>query len=315
MLLSQFVEVKTTGSIISYYKNLGYDAKHGKIIVVDVNDLTNSSEVIVEVCCEICKKINNISYSRYFKSKSNLGIYTCFKCKGLKIKNTCLHKYGVENISQVQEFKEKKELTCMMNYGVYNPSHSPEIIEKIKNTLIKNYGVEYALQSEEIQKKFEDTMLIKYGVKHALLNKDLKEKSKKTLFKNYGVDHVSKSEEIQERSKLTRIKNFNQLPDELFTDWEIYKKKVNNITRINKKELLEKWNGYDFYDGEYIKDNYFKYNPRNKKYPSIDHKISVFYGFINNIPYNIIGSIENICITKTEINCSKKEKNYFEFLK
>ena len=309
MLISKFVEIKTTGAIISYYKNLGYDAKHGKTILVDINHLTKGSEVIVKVCCEICKHVNNISYSRYFKSKLNLGIYTCSKCKGFKIKKTCLQKYGVENVSQLQEFKDKKELTCLMNYGVYNPSHSLEIIKKIKNTLIEKYGVEYPLQYEEFKKKFECTMLSKYGVKHALLNSDLKEKSKKTLFENYGVDHISQSDEIKERSKLTRIKNLKQIPDDLLTDWDIYKKKVNNITKINKKYLLENWDGYDFYDGEYIKDNYIIYSPRDKKYPSIDHKISVFYGFVNNIPFEIIGSIDNICITKTEINCSKQEKN------
>jgi hypothetical protein len=53
MLISKFVEIKTIGSIISHYKSLGYDAKHGETIIVDVNHLTHGSEVIVKICCEI----------------------------------------------------------------------------------------------------------------------------------------------------------------------------------------------------------------------------------------------------------------------
>ena len=61
-----------------------------------------------------------------------------------------------------------------------------------------------------------------------------------------------------------------------------YRNEVKNLTKKAKKELLENWNGYDFYDNEYIKDN-FNLDPTHKNYPTIDHKISVHYGFNNNI--------------------------------
>lgn len=315
MILSEEVQIKTTGLIIKYYKSLGYDAEHGKTITVKISDLTRSSESIVDVCCDICKSNSRISFARYNKSVSKLGIYSCNKCKNFKSRITCLDRYGVENPSQIIEVKEKKELTCMSNYGVRNPSHSSEIKDRIRNKFLEKYGVEYVFQNDEIRKKFEETMVDRYGVKHALLNSDLKEKSKKTLQMNYGVNHPSHSEEIQEKSKLTRIERFFQIPEDRMSGWEKYKSKVKRETRKNKKKLLEMWDGYDFYDGEYIMDNFIKYKPRQKKYPSIDHKISVFIGFINNIPHNIIGSLENICLTKTEINCSKREKSYLEFLK
>ncbi len=40
-------------------------------------------------------------------------------------------------------------------------------------------------------------------------------------------------------------------------------------------------------------------------YPSIDHKISLFYGFENNMNPEEIGSIDNLCITKRYINSIK----------
>jgi hypothetical protein len=46
-----------------------------------------------------------------------------------------------------------------------------------------------------------------------------------------------------------------------------------------KKDLLENWDGYDYYDGEYIKDNFCLYS-NDKNYPTMDHKISCYYGFL-----------------------------------
>ncbi len=43
-------------------------------------------------------------------------------------------------------------------------------------------------------------------------------------------------------------------------------------------------------------------------YPTIDHKISVHYGFINNINPEEISSLENLCLTKRRINSKKNSK-------
>jgi hypothetical protein len=312
MIISDEVEIVTIGSIIKYYRDLGYPAEHKKVLKVKVSDLTKSSECLVEVSCDICSIKSEISYSRHNKSVKKYNIYCCNKCKGFKSRMTCLDKYGVENVSQLQDIKIKKENTCINNYGVKNPSNSKEVIEKIKNTFLQRYETECALQNEEFYSKFKSTMMSKFGANHALKNQSLIEKSKQTCISNHGCDHPSKSFKIQEKSKLTRIENKTQIPESLMTDWEIYKKLVKIETRKNKKILLENWDGYDFYDKEYIKDNYINFKPRDGKYPSLDHKVSVFFGFINNIPYSEIGSLENICITKTEINCSKREKNYLK---
>jgi len=90
-----------------------------------------------------------------------------------------------------------------------------------------------------------------------------------------------------------------------------YRNEVKNLTKKAKKELLENWNGYDFYDNEYIKDN-FNLDPTHKNYPTIDHKISVHYGFNNNIPSKEISKLDNLCFTKRTLNSIKNKKCYEE---
>ncbi len=55
-----------------------------------------------------------------------------------KMKVTVVAKYGVENVSQLEEIKKQKEETCLKNYGVRNPNQNPEIKRRAIKTLIKN---------------------------------------------------------------------------------------------------------------------------------------------------------------------------------
>lgn len=61
--------------------------------------------------------------------------------------------------------------------------------------------------------------------------------------------------------------------------------------------LLESWDGIDYYDGECIKDN-FNLPYYDINYPTVDHKISIFEGFKNNIVADEIADISNLCFTK-----------------
>ena len=314
MILTKKVKIKTKGKSIKYYRDLGYDASNNTIIEIAVNELSNGSDVKIDVLCDICETEINIIYRTYINSVKNGGFYCCSKCKNEKSKITCSKKYGVDNISKLDSIKKQKEETCLKNYGVSNPSHSKEVIEKIQNTFLEKYGVKHALQNKNFLNRMFHTMNSKYGVKHALHDKKFLEKLKETSIRRYNVEHKSHLEDFQQKSKETRIKNKNQIPDELFSDYELYKRQVIKITNRCKKELIENWDGIDFYDGEDIKDNFNLYKPRNKNYPSIDHKISIIYGFINQIDEKIVGSIDNLCITKTSINCSKRDLHFEQFI-
>ena len=68
-------------------------------------------------------------------------------------KQGCLKKYGVENISQLESIKKKKEQTFIKHFGTKNNFGRKEVNEKIKQT----YGVDNISQLESIKLKKIET--------------------------------------------------------------------------------------------------------------------------------------------------------------
>lgn len=58
-----------------------------------------------------------------------------------KFKKTCQEKYGVDNVSQLDEVKKKKEETFTENYGVDNIWKSPEYYKWLHQHMLNKYGV------------------------------------------------------------------------------------------------------------------------------------------------------------------------------
>lgn len=207
----------------------------------------------------------------------------------LKSKETLLERYGVDSYSKTEMFKkiilENKDL----------------MLDKMRKTLLEKYGVDSYFKLDEFKQKIKDN------------REEVVKSIKKTCLDRYGYDNVSKVKHIKYKTKKTKIELGYIIPDELLTEWEIYRKDVRNITKKYKKELFEKWDGNDYYDNEFIK-GYLSYSHIHRYYPSIDHKISIYYGFINNIPADKIGNISNLCITKRYINSIKKSTIDSEFV-
>ena len=55
----------------------------------------------------------------------------------LKIKETCLEKYGVEHYLQTDEKKIKSKITCLEKYGFEYPAQNSEIMEKCSKNAYK----------------------------------------------------------------------------------------------------------------------------------------------------------------------------------
>jgi len=113
--------------------------------------------------------------------------------------------------------------------------------------------------------------------------------------------------ETKAKTKETKIKNKTILSDKELGSFNLYRKNCRRLTRLKIKELYINWSGYDYYDNEYIKDNLLL-ESISPKYPTIDHKISIYYGFSNGITEEEICDIINLCITKRSINSSKGSK-------
>ena len=94
---------------------------------------------------------------KYRSFKDGYGMYCSVKCVAAseltkqKVRDTCLRKYGVEHISQVEKFKDKAKETCLKHYGVKNALQSKEIREKGKKTLLEKYGVDSYSKTDEFR--------------------------------------------------------------------------------------------------------------------------------------------------------------------
>jgi hypothetical protein len=150
---------------------------------------------------------------------------------------------------------------------------------------------------------------------HPLKTNLIIDKIIKTNRVKYGSDYYFQSDEflnnkdIKIKAKKTRIERGYEISEDLLEPFDKYKKKCRYLTNKIKKILFENWDGLDYYDGEYIK-GYLNLKNTDRLYPTIDHKISIFHGFTNDISELEICSLENLCITKRTINCSKRAKNY-----
>lgn len=136
-----------------------------------------------------------------------------------KYKNTCLDKYGVDNVSKIDEIKSKKKDTYLDKYGV-----STILQHHTTKNIIKNkYGVDNVFKSKNIQDSIKNTNILKYGNECSLLNEHVKLKSKNTLLNKYGQDHFSKTDEFKSLiSKLNNNKYIKEL--ELTNDYQLLDK-------------------------------------------------------------------------------------------
>jgi very-short-patch-repair endonuclease len=74
-----------------------------------------------------------------------------------------LDKYGVENVSQLEEIKKKKIDTLMDNYGVdcamFIPGMIDQVNEKKRKTCLEKYGVDNVSKTLECREIFRNKML------------------------------------------------------------------------------------------------------------------------------------------------------------
>ena len=120
------------------------------MVLSDITNLGRYSKSLIVVKCDKCLCEKEIKYKLYTEYGYSNGEYFCRKCK-LVINNQL--KYGVDNVFQLNDIKEK-----------------------IKKTNLDKYGYEYITQSKEIQNKIRNSNLVKYGEVHHFKNKDILDK-------------------------------------------------------------------------------------------------------------------------------------------
>lgn len=272
MIKNEKLEVNISYRNITHYLKLGYNAIIHKYLEVKTEHLPSTSHVKIQAICIICGSENIIMYCKYLDNKKRHGFYGCKSCSRQKAALTCIEKYGVDNYSKTEEYKKRVEETNMEKFGYKTNLLSPEYKESFKSILMNKYGKEnwYEIRNGN-----------RSNIKRFVLKDDIKSISNTIIF----------SESLYDES----ITNSKYL---------LYRNEVRRLTVIPSKILYENWDGCDYYDGENISDN-FKFEHNDPEYPTIDHKLSIYYGFVNKINPLEISLIENLCITKRSINSSK----------
>lgn len=182
---------------------------------------------------------------------------------------------GVENWyknATEEELEEKKRCISEGNKSFYDNESEEYRIERLKSF------------KEKAQKTYQEKYSVKWATQHPEISKRANETREKTNKEKYGGNPM-KTKECLEKAKKTRIDKGMQIPDEDLSDYELYRKKVRALTERNAK----------YVDG--IEERSMKMH--------IDHKYSIYMGFVNKIPVYLIASVENLETMDSGENISK----------
>lgn len=328
-------KVEITTRNLKYYREKNYICNIGDTISIDVSTMPKMSHNKVVAICEICLVEVEIPFSKYNKNKQRQGFYSCKKCSEKKRKITNVQKFGVENVftrpdviennrkwMASDEFREKSKKSLIDKFGFdsysktdefkrsmseFNISNQIYLKEKRETTCLKKYGYKSILEIPGIKEK---AMFEKYGHTYSFHITQIKEKIQNINLEKYG--HISPfgNKDVQKKIKEKFTYEFLEKESRfygnlyLINEYKLYKRKVQYHTYKVKKDLLSEWDGKDYYDGEYIKDN-FLLDKNDSRFPTIDHKVSSFQGFLNDINPIDISNINNLCITKRINNILK----------
>ena len=245
-------------------------------LIKDYSNININRDTKIEgKCVNDCKNFFNYSLRALIQSPHKGYCLECIKVKRREVLHeNNLKKYGVINVFQSKDVKEKSIQTIIQKYGVNNVSQNKEIKIKKEETLFKNYGVTNMMKSEEIKNKIKLTNLEKYGVENVSQDPNISKKqnnynyknyifkSGKTLkiqgYENFGIDHLLK-EGIKEKdieTDKTLVPNLwyidkNNKKRRHFVD--IYLKNINKCIEIKSSWTLKK-----HYENVFLKQKYAK---------------------------------------------------------
>ena len=256
------------------------------------NNISFSNKEIYDIfngcyLCEIC--LSETKFNSYIKGYNQ----NCKKCrqsiggkKALeKSKVTNMKKYGVDHPMKNDEIKIKKVLN--MDYSNLN--------DKIQATCIEKYGDVFQ-RTNIFNQKRESTCLEKYNVSNPFQYIEFKNKIKETRLFHFGVEHHMKLDVFKNQIRLSREASNIWLPIAYKGDYEYYSMLVRRETE-EQYILLENENK-SRRKSRIFKDAF-----------ELDHKFSIFNGFLNNIPYHIISSTHNLALIHWEENAKKGKNN------
>lgn len=246
--------LESFGGLDSFCKKYSISRKGATFVINSFNLKKDLSKYSPSKDPEVQEKIKRTKLERYGDENYN---------NPRKNEKTCLERYGVAHVKQIEDFKRKGKETFEKNY----PPGSKEYEElkarrnsKRKETLKTiDYGEKvrqrrklHAKEDPEflknVQKKRKATTLKKYGVDNISALEEIKKKKKDSFFTHYGTTY-GLSPEVREKTRNTCLKKFGV---ESFSQTKEFASKRASRWSVEGKKFDSKWEIYYFY---YLKDN------------------------------------------------------------
>ena len=244
--------------------------------------MLKTKKVIIKLNSKTIKRYWQLGYKGSTNDSISIKIEDLIPTSHYKIECIC------QNCGDIKKASYRAYLKNLEKRNIYYCHGCCQI--KKKQTCLEKFGVEYSLQAKNIRKKIRKTCQNKYGAASYLVSNE-----------------YLNNQEIKDRIRNKNLLSGRYIPDEELAPFKVYKRKCRVLTDKVRQQLFDSWDGHDYYDNTYIKNNTKLYH-LDGLFPTVDHKISILFGFKNNIPVEKIASIENLCITKRSINLSKREK-------
>lgn len=140
------------------------------------------------------------------------------KCKHKQIQ-TCIERYGAENVSANIEIKKKKEKTFLKNFGVTNIRKCTKFKEHVNQVCLEKYGTKRVCNPSKISSARKKFTREKWN--------GIYEKYKKTCLTRYGIEnpiHTGSESKIEKRVQKILIDH-----DVSFIKHLPYKKRVYDL--------------------------------------------------------------------------------------
>jgi hypothetical protein len=237
--------------------------------------------------CDICGDVMYLCILEINQRKKCI----CVKCGRNNAKKRNLERYGVENVFQSEEIKEKIKITNLKKYNVENPSQSEEIKEKRKKTNFRNFGVEYFSQQNRELWQIEITSSKEKFEEY--LKSFNKKVSSKELAKKLGFnDRSSILDYIIKYDLWNYIDSTSSYPEKELSEYinslgfDTIKKRLKSCGEIDifipKLNIGIEYNGV-YWHSDIRKDKNYHYNKTTCCYNEGIRLIHIFdYEWINN---------------------------------
>ena len=207
-----------------------------------------------EGICKVCGK-----NTKFISLTGHYTLWCTKKCalilRQISLEESNIKNFGVKNVFQLEECKEKSKQTLIKKFGVDNPRKSKFLQNKAKETCKERYNDENYNNAE----KAKQTCLEKYGVEHPMQLSEIKKKGKQTKKERHGNENYVNSEKTK-RTKKERYNNENYCNVEKCKQTK--KKNHGNENYNNaekaKQTCLEKYGVENPFQSEECRENWKK---------------------------------------------------------